>query len=187
MRYKSSLIWKHNSVKGTRVLLRNDDQIIQIQDRFTWIQNSEISGIKPKSLVADNHIDETIFQYPTNQTIKPVSKKIPFDNELIYSEPIPQYYKENHPWEIRLVSAPDCPANISVIRLIKTAPFNFEFRHESLIYHKTSLNIFYKQMKRNYLISRRYYMRSHLRNQKVPTQGIYFLIGLIDPTDKAWF
>ena len=69
------------------------------------------------------------------QAAKPVSKKIPLNDGLKYSEPIPQYFKENNPWEIGLVSAPDCPDNISVIRLIKTAPFNFAFRIESLKHH----------------------------------------------------
>ena len=68
------------------------------------------------------------------QAAKPAPKKIPFNDGLRYSEPIPDYYKENHPWAIGLVSAPDCPDNISVIRLIKTAPFNFAFRIESLIF-----------------------------------------------------
>ena len=74
------------------------------------------------------------------QAAKPVSKKIPLNEGLKYSEPIPQYFKENNPWEIGLVSAPDCPDNISVIRLIKTAPFNFAFRIESLKHHNFSLN-----------------------------------------------
>ena len=50
---------------------------------------------------------------------------------LKYSEPLPKYYKENHPWDIGIVSAPDCPDHTNVIRLIKTAPFNFAFRIES--------------------------------------------------------
>ena len=68
------------------------------------------------------------------QAAKPAPRKIPFNDGLRYSEPIPDYYKENHPWEIGLVSAPNCPDNISVIRLIKTAPFNFAFRIESSIF-----------------------------------------------------
>ena len=56
---------------------------------------------------------------------------IPLDDKLQYSEPIPTYYKEHHQWDIDLVSAPDCPDHTNVIRLIKTAPFNFAFRTES--------------------------------------------------------
>ena len=73
------------------------------------------------------------------QAVKPAPRKIPFNDELKYSEPIPHYFKENHPWDIGLVLAPNCPDDISVVRLIKTAPFNFEFRIESLIHHKTIL------------------------------------------------
>ena len=62
---------------------------------------------------------------------EPHSWTIPLDETLKYSEPIPTYYKEHHQWDIGLVSAPDCPDNTNVIRLIKTAPFNFAFRTES--------------------------------------------------------
>ena len=69
---------------------------------------------------------------PTSNMIKSASetmKSKPINN-LIYSEPIPNYYKLDHPWNIDLVEAPECPSSIEVIRLIKTAPFNFAFREE---------------------------------------------------------
>ena len=67
------------------------------------------------------------------EIMEPLSWKynfIPSDNGLKSPEPLPKYYKENHPWDIGLVSAPDCPDHTNVIRLIKTAPFNFAFRTE---------------------------------------------------------
>ena len=113
---------------------------MQIGDRK--LEKRDENRIQQTSL---NHIDngQYLIHPPTpsptedrTQAGKPAPRKIPFNDGLIYSEPIPQYFKENHPWEIDLVLAPNCPDNISVIRLIKTAPFNFEFRIESLIHHK---------------------------------------------------
>ena len=119
--------------------LKDSNQMIERnEDRIHFMENSL------------KHFDKGQYQIhpptppPTNdmaqnandgKMIKPVSWSMPleftWDDELKYSEPIPRYYKEHHQWDIGLVSAPDCPDNTSIIRLIKTAPFNFAFRTES--------------------------------------------------------
>ena len=59
-------------------------------------------------------------------------------------------------WDMKILQAPKCP-DVNVIRLVKTIPFNFNLR---------------------------YYMRSHLQNQDAKYDGIFFLMGQSDQTDK---
>lgn len=74
-----------------------------------------------------------------------------------FAEPLPKYFKENHQWDIGILKAPSCP-NIDVIRLIKSSPFNSDLRR---------------------------YIRSHMKNQGASNEGVFFLIGLHDPSDQA--
>ena len=53
------------------------------------------------------------------------------------SNDLPDYFKENHEWDVGILKAPAC-STVNVIRLIKSARHNFENRH---------------------------YIRSHMRNQ----------------------
>ena len=41
---------------------------------------------------------------------------------------IPENFKENRKWDLKILQAPDCPKTVTFIRLIKTSPFNFELR-----------------------------------------------------------
>ena len=43
-------------------------------------------------------------------------------------EPIPEYFKEDHPWDITILEAPICPKTAKIIRLVKTSPFDFDLR-----------------------------------------------------------
>merc|ERR1711990_16542 len=70
---------------------------------------------------------------------------------------IPENFKENRNWDVTIVKAPKCPSTVKILRLIKTAPFNFDLRQN---------------------------MRSHIRNQRGQTEGIFFLIGRSDPKDQ---
>ena len=42
---------------------------------------------------------------------------------------IPENFKENRKWDLKILKAPKCPKTATFIRLIKTAPFNFELRN----------------------------------------------------------
>ena len=74
--------------------------------------------------------------------------------DYLFSEPLPNYFKESHEWEIEIIDAPECPVGIKVLRLIKTSPFNFDLRQ---------------------------LLRSHMKNQGAQTKGVFFIIGLGDP------
>ena len=41
---------------------------------------------------------------------------------------IPENFKENQKWDLKISRAPNCPKTATFIRLIKTTPFNFELR-----------------------------------------------------------
>ena len=47
---------------------------------------------------------------------------------------IPENFKENRKWDVKIVRAPECPPTVEILRLIKTAPFNFELRKVSKVY-----------------------------------------------------
>ena len=49
---------------------------------------------------------------------------------------IPENFKENRKWDVTILKSPECPQTAKIIRLIKTAPFNFDLRKVS----KVSLN-----------------------------------------------
>ena len=76
---------------------------------------------------------------------------------ISFAESLPDYFKENHKWDIGILKAPSCP-NVDVIRLIKSSPFNSDLRR---------------------------YIRSHMRNQGASNTGVFFLIGEHDPSDQA--
>ena len=46
---------------------------------------------------------------------------------------IPENFKENQKWDVQILTAPKCPPEAKIIRLIKTAPFNFDLRNQFLI------------------------------------------------------
>jgi len=70
---------------------------------------------------------------------------------------IPENFKANRKWDVTFIKSPKCPPKVEILRLIKTAPFNFDLRQN---------------------------MRSHIRNQKGQSQGVFFLIGKSDPNDQ---
>ena len=76
---------------------------------------------------------------------------------LNFSEPLPVYFEENHEWDVGILKAPSCP-DVDVIRFIKSSPFNSDLRR---------------------------YIRSHMKNQGASNEGVFFLIGLYDPSDQA--
>ena len=41
---------------------------------------------------------------------------------------IPETFKENRKWDVTILKAPECPSTVKILRLIKTAPLNFELR-----------------------------------------------------------
>ena len=46
---------------------------------------------------------------------------------------IPENFKENEEWKIDFLDVPKCPKTLKTIRLIKSAPFNFELRNWEMI------------------------------------------------------
>ena len=91
------------------------------------------------------------------ETPKPEKLKPETPISISFAEPLPDYFKENHKWDIGILKAPSCP-NVDVIRLIKSSPFNSDLRR---------------------------YIRSHMRNQGASNTGVFFLIGEHDPSDQA--
>ena len=91
------------------------------------------------------------------ETPKPENPKPETPIPLSFAEPLPDYFKENHKWDIGILKAPSCP-NVDVIRLVKSSPFNSDLRR---------------------------YIRSHMKNQGASNTGVFFLIGLHDPSDQA--
>ena len=47
---------------------------------------------------------------------------------------IPENFKENRNWDVTIIKAPKCPSTVKILRLIKTAPFNFDLRKVSKVY-----------------------------------------------------
>ena len=43
---------------------------------------------------------------------------------------IPENFKENQKWDVQILKAPKCPPTAKILRLIKTAPFNFDLRNQ---------------------------------------------------------
>ena len=43
-------------------------------------------------------------------------------------EPLPEYFKEDHPWDVTILEAPLCRKAAKIIRLVKTSPFDFDLR-----------------------------------------------------------
>ena len=64
-----------------------------------------------------------------------------------------------NPWEFEIISAPPCPED-SVIRFVKSSPFNFELRN---------------------------LVRSHIRNQQSKFNRTFFLIGSVQVEDSRKF
>ena len=89
---------------------------------------------------------------------------MPYDSELKYHfhEPKLDYvelsskFKENNEWEVEILQAPICPT-VNVIRLIKSARYNSDIRR---------------------------YIRSHMKNQGVSNEGVFFLIALESDSSK---
>ena len=93
----------------------------------------------------------------TKKTIPETSSETARQITHSFAEPLPDYFKETHAWHIGILKSPSCP-NVDVIRLIKSSPFNSELRR---------------------------YIRSHMKNQGASSVGVFFLIGLHNPSDQA--
>ena len=94
---------------------------------------------------------------PPPETPKPEAPKPETPIPLTFAEPLPDYFKEKHEWDVGILKAPSCP-NVDVIRLVKSSPFNSDLRR---------------------------YIRSHMKNQGASNTGVFFLIGLHNPSDQA--
>ena len=46
-------------------------------------------------------------------------------------EPLPDYFKEDHPWDVTILEAPLCRKAAKIIRLVKTSPFDFDLSYGS--------------------------------------------------------
>ena len=64
-----------------------------------------------------------------------------------------------NPWNFNIISAPPCPEE-TVIRFVKSSPFNFELRN---------------------------FVRNHIRNQQSKFSRTFFLIGSIPTEDSRKF
>ena len=128
---------------------------------------------------------------------KPEPPKIDWD---VDPEPIPEYFKEDHPWDVTILEAPPCPKTSKIIRLVKSSPFDFDLRVGSKIISRILMfltnelcHMIYRDSYRMesklfcFMIRCRYYLRSHLRNQKAEGQDMFFLIGQGDSADKKGF
>ena len=73
-----------------------------------------------------------------------------FAKDNLYSNALPDYFQENHQWDVGILKAPTCPT-VNVIRLIKSARYNSEKRR---------------------------FIRSHMRNQGAQNVGVFFVLGL---------
>ena len=119
---------------------------------------SDFVRLESKMLNLENRIIYLESQKALRATKAPpcAEKPTPKPTAPPYNE-IPEYLKEDRPWDVPILSAPECPSNIKLIRLVKTTPFNFDLR---------------------------FHMRSHLRNQGGSDLGVFFLIGTSDTADK---
>ena len=62
--------------------------------------------------------------FPTDFSDKPDEK--PTIDLNADPEPLPEYFKEDHPWNVTILEAPPCPKSAKIIRLVKTSPFDFD-------------------------------------------------------------
>ena len=62
---------------------------------------------------------------------RPSMLKTLFKNYLVV---LPQWYIENHQWNVEIISAPECP-KVETLRLVKTSPSNFELRNGFIYGH----------------------------------------------------
>ena len=88
-----------------------------------------------------------------------IATKLPNSTLKNETQSIGNIVDEDNEWDIKILQAPKCP-EVNVIRLVKSSPFNFNLR---------------------------FYMRSHLRNQNAKYDGVFFLLGQSDQTDKIRF
>ena len=73
-----------------------------------------------------------------------------FEKDRYHSNAFPDYFQENHKWDVGILEAPTCPT-VNVIRLVKSARNNSENRR---------------------------LIRSHMRNQGASNVGVFFIVGL---------
>ena len=70
--------------------------------------------------------------FPTDFSDKPDEK--PTIDLNADPEPLPEYFKEDHPWDVTILEAPLCRKAAKIIRLVKTSPFDFDLRYGSKTY-----------------------------------------------------
>ena len=82
-----------------------------------------------------------VYQFPVHTYLDYIelfptfSCSIPTITWFRYAEKrIPETFKENRKWDVTILKAPECPPTVKVLRLIKTAPFNFELRNVFQVY-----------------------------------------------------
>ena len=54
---------------------------------------------------------------------------------------IPENFKENRKWNVTILNAPECPPTEEILRLIKTAPFNFDLRKVLKIHRQLNKSV----------------------------------------------
>ena len=72
-------------------------------------------------------------------------------------EQIPEYFKEDHPWDITILEAPLCPKTSKIIRLVKSSPFDFDLRTESQIISRIFILVEIKLLSRDWKFLRNYF------------------------------
>lgn len=73
-----------------------------------------------------------------------------FEKDRYHSNALPDYFQENHQWDVGILEAPTCPT-VNIIRLVKSARNNSENRR---------------------------LIRSHMKNQGASNVGVFFVVGL---------
>ena len=113
--------------------------------------------VKIDAVNDQSELNKTSDSSEPKTTSDPTATGTTTTTRLSLSEPLPVYFEENHEWDVGILKAPTCP-DVDVIRLIKSSPFNSDLRR---------------------------YIRSHMKNQNASNEGVFFLIGLYDPSDQA--
>ena len=141
------------SAAGFRLIFSSDSVLFISTRKFQKDVEAKIDQMETETSKPEIPKPET----PIPETPRQEKPKLETPVPRSFAEPLPEYFKENHQWNIGILKAPSCP-NVEVIRLVKSSPFNSDLRR---------------------------YIRSHIKNQGASNKGVFFIIGLHDASDQA--
>ena len=85
---------------------------------------SDVVQMEPFNPILDTKVLNPFLDKPETPTID-----LNADPELL-----PEYFNDDHPWDVTILEAPICPKSAKIIRLVKSSPFDFDLR-TGLKYH----------------------------------------------------